>query len=205
MTTSEKKPDQLTPEERQVIVMKYKSKKLCEMHDGELSKWVKALLLKIHVITGWTIPANDLMKILLDQFQKKMMESYSDMNPDEIEFAFRNSGTVVEDWGKSMNLNLLDKVLIPYHASRFELSKIEEQIYAKPVQKIYEDWEIDSLNRKATEECFQRFRNGNTNYFPEILMKEILVKDGCMKQGKGVKDFFTELVKGGSTTIYGTP
>lgn len=103
------------------------------MSEPELKAWSKALLLKIHVITGWTIPADELLNVLLDQFEKKLIEDYPNLNADEIEFAFRSKGTVIEDWGKTMNLNLLDKVLKPYLEERFYVSMDEEKT-KKPIE-----------------------------------------------------------------------
>jgi len=93
--------------------------------------WAIGLLAKIHVITGWIVPENELMNILVDQFEKKLYESYPTVNPDEVEFAFRTEGTKVKDWGKSMNLSLIDEVMYPYLSKRFELSKLEEQVKTK--------------------------------------------------------------------------
>jgi hypothetical protein len=97
------------------------------MKYDDLIIWVDALLLKIHAITGWTIPEKKILAILVDQFRKKILESYPTCNPDEIEFAFRSEGTKVKDWGKSMNLSLIDEVMIPYLSKRFEISRVEEQ------------------------------------------------------------------------------
>lgn len=85
----------------------------------------EVILLKLHVITGWAIPEREFMNILVDQFKKKLIESYPNVNIDEIEFAFRNNPGV-KDWGKNMNLNLIDEVMTPYLQKRFELSRIEE-------------------------------------------------------------------------------
>jgi hypothetical protein len=98
------------------------------MTGPEIRKWAKAILVKIHVITGWVIPEDEgYMNILMDQFEKKLSESYSNVNADEIEYAFRTFGTTVKDWGKSMNLSLIDEVMIPYLEQRATVSKIEEQ------------------------------------------------------------------------------
>lgn len=102
------------------------------MADSDLGKWSKALILKIHVITGWIVPEAELMNILTDQLRKKLVESYHTCNPDEIEYAFRNYGTSVKDWGKAMNLSLMDEVMQPYLSKRFELSRLEEQVKTPP-------------------------------------------------------------------------
>jgi len=97
------------------------------MDESERSKWAKALIAKIHVITGWTIPEDELLTILIDQFIKKIMEGYRNVNPDEFEFAFRSNGGGVKDWGKNMNLSLIDEVMAPYLSTRYDLSLQEEQ------------------------------------------------------------------------------
>lgn len=79
------------------------------MDDEEINLLANGLLIKIHVIMGWIIPINEFMTELTNQFGKKMIESYSKVNIDEIEFAFRNYGTAVRDWGKLMNAALNDK------------------------------------------------------------------------------------------------
>lgn len=91
------------------------------------TKWTKGLIAKISVITGWVVPYNEVLNILVDQLEKKLTESYPNTNPDEVEYAFRERGTLLEDWGKEMNLAMFDKVMIPYMEKRFEASKVEQQ------------------------------------------------------------------------------
>ncbi len=79
-----------------MIVLKYKSKRIGEMNEEEVSKWGKTLLLKIYVITGWTIPSDEvLLIILIDQFQKKLVESYINLNTDEVEFLFNTPSGIM--------------------------------------------------------------------------------------------------------------
>lgn len=126
------------------------------MGQQNLFAYAKATLLKIHVITGWTIPKDDLLIILIDQFIKKLIEGYPNVNPEEIEYAFRNYGTTVKDWGKSMNLSLIDEVMIPYLEQRFELSRVEEQkapqIEYKPdleqIEREYQEFLQTDLGKK---------------------------------------------------------
>jgi hypothetical protein len=115
------------PGEQQMVEVKYAGKQFGKMEWDELNKWSKALLIKINAITGWVVPEMTL-EILVDQFRKKLSESYNEVNPDEIEYAFRHYGTVVKDWGKQMNLSLIDEVMIPYLERRLEVSKKEEII-----------------------------------------------------------------------------
>lgn len=174
------------------------------MSEKEVLVWGKTLLLKIHVITGWNIPASDLLIILVDQFQKKMIESYPDMNVDEIEFAFRQSGTTVKDWGKAMNLSLIDEVLIPYLDERVRLSHAHEERKAKPPdQVILTDKELDDIHRQDVENFFQRCRNGKIpgNDLP-VYFSGILKKDRLLITGETVADFFVRRLGNGSKNIY---
>lgn len=155
-------PKKLEPEERQIIQAKYKSERFCVMAPEDVDLWADALMLKINAITGWTIPASVALTVFSDQLKKKLTESYANVNPDEIEYAFRNYGTVVKDWGKSMNLSLLDQVMIPYLERRLELSKFEEQ--QEPVVEKNEnkedmsdlamaDWYNETYKKVKAGEC----------------------------------------------------
>jgi hypothetical protein len=159
----------LSREENEILEVKYKSKPIGNMTESEISKWGKALLVKIHVITGWVIPASEepgkeseLMNILVDQFQKKMKESYFNVNADEIEFAFRTYGTTVKDWGKNMNLALIDEVMIPYLEARMAVSRLEEQKKAKM---------IDAPKEKMSEQTYQDWYESTAKDFKEGKIK----------------------------------
>lgn len=86
-----------------------------------------ALLIKISVITGWVLPTEEMLTTLVDQFRKKLAETYSNCNSEEIEYAFRNFSYHVKDWGKQVNLNMIDEVVQPYLLRRREQSVVEEQ------------------------------------------------------------------------------
>lgn len=185
-----------------MVCLKYKSKQIAVMDSGETGRWSKALLLKIHVITGWVIPGNELMNILVDQFEKKLIETYGSLNPDEIEYAFRTTGTTVEDWGKSMNLNLLDKVLLPYLQNRIALSEVEEKQATKPESKIYTDEELLNQKREETQYCYKRYLNGDITYFPITMMYEVLLHDNLIEEGQGVREYFENLAAREIQNIY---
>lgn len=175
------------------------------MNESEVSKWGKGLLTKIHVITGWTIPnSEELLSILVDQFQKTLVEKYPMLNPDEIEFAFRQHGTSVEDWGKAMNLNLIDTVLVPYCHKRFEVSEDERNLNRHkdtPEQKIFSQEEIDDTHREDVERQYQLFLKGNEIRSVE-LNKSILWKDMLLSEGETVVDFFIRKKEKGCKNIY---
>lgn len=194
---------QLTLEERRVVELKYKSKQIGEMTDAEVSMWGKALIMKIHVITGWTIPIREeFLNILIDQVQKYLVEKYPELNIDEIEFAFRKTGTVVEDWGKEMNLNLIDKILIPYINTRFSISGIEERTKSKPVeQKIFTPEEMDNMAREDVERCYQMFLSGLEIKTPE-LNRPIIVKDALIKNEERVLEFYKRMAAEMKQNIY---
>ena len=203
LTSSNKILPILTDPDHEMIRLKYKSKQIGKMTDQEVMMWGKSLLLKIHVITGWTIPDTDLLSILIDQFQKKLVESYPDMNTDEIEFAFRQSGTTVKDWGKAMNLSLIDEVLLPYLGDRKILShELEERKAAPPKQIILTDQQLEDLVRKDIEEKYQQMRNGRVPYGSFEHFKEILVKDKLMKEDENITNFFVQRLGKGFKNIY---
>lgn len=96
------------------------------MSEEERGLYAYDILLKIHVIVGWTIPVSEFMDILTSQFEQKLIESYSNVNPKEFEYAFRNRGLDIKDWGKALNLTLIDEVMLPYLETRYDLSRTEE-------------------------------------------------------------------------------
>jgi hypothetical protein len=193
----------LTKQENRVVELKYKSKPIGELTDAQQSAWAKALLLKIHVITGWTIPNSDeLLNILSDQFMKKLVETYPQLNTDEIEYAFRQHGTTIQDWGKAMNLNLLDSVLLPYINKRFLLSENERRLKDAPVeQKIFTQDELDNSAREDAERQYQLHLKGIKPSALEI-NKAILVKDGIMKDFENIHDFYKSCKERGYRHLY---
>lgn len=102
------------------------------MTEEQIDLFGDSMLLKIAAITGWMLPTDVLLNMLQEQFKKKMLESYAYCNPEEIEYAFRNFGSYVKDWGKQMNLNLIDEVMRPYLAKRREQSFAEEAAVIPP-------------------------------------------------------------------------
>lgn len=144
-------------EENQIIEKKYAAVQFGRMTEPERVLVAYSILLKIHVITGWTIPASDeFMDILVGQFQKKLDENYEKLNAEEIEYAFRNRGLQIKDWGKSLNLTMIDEVMLPYLQNRFDLSHVEETLMAKFAGRLdekkevtpeeWEEWLIDLPN-----------------------------------------------------------
>lgn len=177
----------MQPEEEAIIRVKYQGKQFGSMEWNELNKWSKAILIKINAITGWTIP-EETTEILVDQFRKKLTESYKNCNPYEVEYAFRNYGTAVKDWGKQMNLSLIDEVMMPYLERRFELSRIEEQ-KSKPVQQIEykEDMSMEAM-QMWFDEIKDKIKSGNMliEFIPPMLY-EWLNENGNVSKTKEEK------------------
>lgn len=148
------------------------------MSPQELNVSAYALLLKIHVITGWNFPEKELAAILVDQFEKKMIESYGTVNSDEVEYALRNYGTTVKDWGKQMNLSLIDEVLQPYLEKRAQVSKVEEQKKLPEESKeeiTYETWYAETVDQ---------IRKGLKVDFAPAMLYDWLKKKGRIKLTK---------------------
>lgn len=192
----------LTPEENKIIQLKYKSPKISQYNEQDLLLQGQVLLLKIHVITGWTIPENELMNILIDQFVKTLSEKYPSLNTDEIEYAFRSLGTTIRDWGKTMNLNLIDQVLVPYSDNRFQISEDERRInVAPPPQRIFTQDELDNSAREAVQRQYRSMLFGQQILNPEANL-EILIKDGLIQSGETVVEFYKRMAEKKKTDIY---
>ena len=131
----------------------------------ELQSSANEVLLRIHVITGWQMPPNELMLILIDEFNKKILESYPNVNVEEITYAFRQHGSEVREWGKALNISLIDQVMIPYLEKRFEASKTEERSKKQIEHKPSKD-ELEKIDREYQEflktELGQKLVSGGT-------------------------------------------
>jgi hypothetical protein len=190
-----------TPEGK-ILALKYQGKRIGQMATEEISLWSKSLLLKIHVITGWVIPDSTLLEILIDQFQKKLTESYPEVTPDEVEYAFRNGGTSVKDWGKAMNLSLIDEVMLPYLTERKRLShELEERSVPPPEQIIYTTEQLLNFHRHWTEEFYQRIRRGSVEKIPDYTRK-ILVTDGLIKNEIDAEQFLVNALNHSRENLY---
>lgn len=189
--------------EETILKVKYAAPVVFRLDPDKLAKEVKALIIKMNIITGWTYPDDNLYQAILeDQLRKKLTEDYPDLNFTEMEYAFRHFGTVVKDWGKSINLSLIDEVLITYKQSRMEVSNKEERTVNPPEQVIYTDEQLDDIYRGDVESKYQLMRNGVIPSELPDYFKEILVKDGLMKEDDKLADFFVNRLGKGFANIY---
>lgn len=194
----------MTPDEVAIIEKKYASKRICEMNPAEVLAKVIAVITRIHVITGWTIPDDkEYIRILAEELKEKLTEDFSQMNFDEIIHAFRSIGTGIKDWGKSMNIALVDEVLKEYAFKRFELSQQEEKLKVAPEQRIYTKIELTNIQRADIEAFYQRCLKG---IIPPLELpdyfKEVLVEDGLMKENDDLHGFFSLKINNGVKNIY---
>lgn len=81
--------------------------------------------------------------------------------------------------------------------------EIKEGYYDEsPTQKIYTDKEIDDLNRLDIENAYQLMRNGRVPFGLPTYFKDLLVKDGLMKQEDNLSSFFVQRLGRNVENIY---
>ena len=120
---------------------------------------------------------------------------------DEITAAFRKNGLGVKDWGKNMNLDLICSVLGAYSVDRSEASIIEERVSSNPIQILYNDEQLENMQREWTEQFFQAIKSGVVLPIPDYA-REILVKDGIVKTAEDVEAFLIKKLGNSSKGIY---
>lgn len=174
----------LTRHEKLLLNAKYEKPRIAKMNEDELQKNTKGLLFKIHIITGWTLPEDKYyLSVMIEQLYKKLIEEYEEFNISEIEFAFRNFGTSIKDWGKNFNLQLFDEVMNIYKSHRATISDFEEKINLKLEITKPSDDEILNMKREVVEDRYQSFLTGKSSFvlFPPDGI-ETLIEDGyCEK------------------------
>lgn len=139
---------EFTEEETKVLAVKYSGQRIYQLNQIEFDAAIPAILLRINTITGWRVSTDaDTVEVLQDEFKLYLNENQSDMTIDEILYAIRNYSLDIQDWGKSMNLSLINQPLSRYRARRAELSDLEERIkkQSREPQKVIEapkevDW-----------------------------------------------------------------
>ena len=190
--------DKLGDEENKILEKKYSAPILSRMGETDLFIQASQLLISIHVITGWTIPEKEIKNVLRKQLIEHLKECYSSLNINEIEYAFRQN-TSVQDWGKTMNLQLIDEVLLPYLERRLRVSDLERRIKEQPQeQKIYTDEEITNQRRQEINLKYQAMRGGKVLDIPEYL-KDVIRKDFKIED---VSEFFVMKLGNGAENIY---
>ncbi len=111
------------------MAVKYASLPIGQLTKAALRLHVQTTLFRINAITGWKIDTNPTYQnILEEEFEKYLIENHSDLNFQEIPYAVRNYGLEIKDWGKSMNVSLLNQPIALYRGRRIELSDLESRL-----------------------------------------------------------------------------
>lgn len=123
------RPD-LPSEMIEIAKAKYSGQRLETIsHYQTFDLTVRTILARICAATGWLMPENTFMSnAILKEFSMYCAENCKDMTGDEILFAVRNFGLHVKDWGKAINLQLINQPVTEYKVARLELSALEETI-----------------------------------------------------------------------------
>lgn len=176
-------------EERDVLSKKYEGKRIGQMDDNELSVGAELSLFDIAIITGWVIPDNKIYKEkLITQLVLKYKESYYDLNFSEISYAMRKYCSEVEDYGKSVNLALIDKVVKKYRNERFAVSEIERSLREEK-ETVYTQQQLDGMERETAQRAYERYLKGDKIISPEM-NGGILMRDGYIRHESEVLKFF---------------
>lgn len=125
--------NELPAQVRKVLTVKYAAKPFAQLSEIEQEAHSIALLLKINVVTGWPVPdSNEAQNILAEQLKLYLIENWPLYNVEEIMYAMRSYATVIENWGKNMNLSLIGKAMSDYEDEREDISKLEESKSREP-------------------------------------------------------------------------
>lgn len=122
----------------QILEVKYSAERIGDIDLLQLDNKVKIVMLRIHVITGWTIPIHEMMDVFIDEFRTLLLQEYNDLNFEEILFAFRKYKHIVEDWGKEMNLKIIGTILDAYGEDRYDAGLLEERLKMEDRQPLLE-------------------------------------------------------------------
>lgn len=115
-----------------MLELAYSSQILAQMTAETVNLHMQALLVKIAVINGWMLPDDEqLLNIYYDQTYKFLVEHYTSLNIDEIEYALRTYGTQIQDWGKVFNLSMLYQALDPYMKHKVKVQRLEKALRDK--------------------------------------------------------------------------
>jgi regulator of sigma D len=147
------------------------------------SKSLPELLLTISVITGWRLNKNpSALETLCTQLQHKLAEDYPNITTEQIEEAFRKFGND-EDYGKTINVAQVSKVLQKYFSSLAQDSDFEERQNKFTIDKVEHLTPEQELSetRKLLEQKYQLFLDDKLQF--DLLPAfgyEVLAEDFCI-------------------------
>lgn len=167
----------------EIAQVKYSGTLFRDMKPEDVTTWSLKLMVTLHTATGWEVPEDELGVVLQDQFRRTLTEVYGNCNPYEIEYAFRNYGRSVKNYGKQINLGLIDKVIDLYRERRSDISKKEERmIESKQLEAPKLPTSMsDQTMLEWIEDIKQQIKNGAVIDFMPPMVYEWLDKRGDMK------------------------
>lgn len=147
----------------------------------QLRSALAGLLIRASIITGWPLPKSEVYQILLDEFEKLLLESYPILNIKDLEYAFRHFGDEKE-YGKEMNLSLIKGVLIDYWVDRQEAVRNAKDKPENAFKEIiYSDEQMENEIRGKIEAFYQLKLKGVKEPLWLDFWAETLLKDGFIK------------------------
>lgn len=174
-----------------------------KLNDYQRNSACRTLILKLGIITGWSVPQAEALKYLTEQFEKKLLESYPNLNVVEIEYAFRSKATEIKDWGKELNLSLITEVLNAYlYDTKESVQKALELPENEPQRHIYSDEDYKNERRAEIERFYQLKREGKKNPLWLACWEEVMVEDGIINSPAQKDAFFENCLKKGLKNIY---
>lgn len=123
-------------EMQQIAKVKYSGPRFNSIDSLDIPLVTKTLLAQICTVTGWLMPENKFaQQALIKEFQCYCLEVADDMTPDEIRYAMRHYALGIKDWGKAVNLQMINEPLVEYRNARAEFSEIEGESDIKEVKQ----------------------------------------------------------------------
>lgn len=168
------------------------------MRAVDLTREVMGVLVRINAITGWKLPDNeDVLSALVKEMTIYLTDTRGDLTSDEIAYSVRNYGLTVKDWGKNLNISLIDQCVCEYKEKRYEASIEEERAAIDQKQA-----KIESLPSGNTDwsdywgTLLKKAENGQIrNEFISTVFYDWLIKTpmmGFAPTPKEIKETFRE-------------
>ncbi len=203
LQTQELKPLKIGEEEKLALALKSKSIK--DSSFDEVKEVLRFVMMKVG-LRAQNLP-NDLEKVVL---YEHIVSNYSGHTLEEIKVAFDMaiSGKLDFTDGQSAvcyeNFSCLyfSTIMNAYEkwAAQAHRAAIEPKLPI-PEQRIMSQEELDNSAREAVQTQYRSFIKGGEIINPEI-NKEILAKDGLLKEGEKVVDFYKRMVEKQKLDIY---
>lgn len=196
----------LADKELSIINASLTGQKIRDLPEQEIGATSMRLLFSISVITGWEIPNNDAyQETLTRQLYLKIKESYGSCTEEEILYAMRNYSQGVEEYGKPINLKLIDDVMVKYISEKQQLAnylerKRQDENEERKTEYTEEHYKNDL--RKNAQISYRIFLSGvvprSVEAHRNILKEDQLIND----DEKSIIEYFTEWKSRGVENIY---